>query len=140
MIGGKPVARELPRQQVLFRDDALVRVGVPGQIDHPHRLPQHSATANDGLRLRMSVADRTVPSSVTSFRSSAAPRDVVHAPDRSEIDTLSDTLRSGRPCDSWTPLEAKVREFLSKTHRCTPLDAGGKAETDLVVRVSLVRS
>ena len=37
-------------------------------------------------------------------------------------------------------LEAKVREFLSKTHRLTPSDAGGKAEIDLLIRVSLVRS
>ena len=51
-----------------------------------------------------------------------------------------DTLRSGCPCDSWTPLEAKVREFLSKMHRWTLSDAGGTAETDLLIRVALVRS
>ena len=44
----------------------------------------------------------------------------VHRP---EIDTQSDTLRSGRPCDSWTPLEAKVRDSLSKN---APLDAIGR--------------
>ena len=98
-----------------------------------------SAAANDGLRLRVSVAVRG-PSSATSFRARAAPCHVMHTPDRSEIDTQSDTLRSGRPCDSWTPLDAKVREFLSKTHRWTPSDAGGTAETNLVIRVSLVRS
>ena len=38
------------------------------------------------------------------------------------------------------PLEAKVREFLSKMHRWTPSDAGGTAGTDLSIRVSLVRS
>ena len=72
---------------------------------------------------------------------------VAHDPGRvnrpeidTQADTQSDTLRSGRPCDSWTPLEAKVREFLSKTHRWTPSDAGGSAETDLLIRVSLVRS
>ena len=72
---------------------------------------------------------------------------VAHDPGRAnrpeidtQADTQSDTLRSGRPCDSWTPLEAKVRESLSKTHRWTLSDAGGSAETDLVVRVSLVRS
>ena len=35
---------------------------------------------------------------------------------------------------------AKVREFLSKMHRWTPPDAGGTAGTDLLIRVSLVRS
>ena len=72
---------------------------------------------------------------------------VAHDPGRAnrpeidtQADTQSDTLRSGRPCDSWTPLDAKVREFLSKTHRWTPSDAGGTAETDLLIRVSLVRS
>ena len=66
-----------------------------------------------------------------------------HDPDRihrPEIDTQSDTLRSGRPRDSWTPSEAKVREFFSKMHRWTPLDAGGQAGTELLIRVSLVRS
>ena len=61
---------------------------------------------------------------MTGFRSSLAPHDVLHAPDPSEIDTQSDTLRSGHPCDSWTPPEAKVREFLSKMHRWTPPDGG----------------
>ena len=91
-----------------------------------------SAAANDGLRLRISVAVRG-PSSTTSFRSRAAPCHVIHAPDPSEIDTQSDTLRSGRPCDSWTSLDAKVRDFLSKMHRWTPPDAGGTAGTDLPV-------
>ena len=72
---------------------------------------------------------------------------VAHDPGRAnrpeidtQADTQSDTLRSGRPCDSWTPSEAKVRDSLSKTHRWTPPDAGGTAGTDLLIRVSLVRS
>ena len=31
-----------------------------------------------------------------------------------KFDTLSDTLRSGRPCDFWTPLEAKGSDSLKK--------------------------
>ena len=41
LINGQTVACELPGQQVLFRDDALVRVGVAGQLDYRHGLPQH---------------------------------------------------------------------------------------------------
>ena len=98
-----------------------------------------SAAANDGLAPNLGGRPHG-PNSTTSFRSSAAPHDILHAPDPSEIDTQSDTLRSGRPCDSWTPLEAKVREFLSKMHRWTLSDAGGSAGTELLIRVSLVRS
>ena len=72
---------------------------------------------------------------------------VAHDPGRAnrpeidtQADTQSDTLRSGRPCDSWTPLEAKVRESLNKMHHWTLSDAGGSAETDLLIRVPLVRS
>ena len=77
---------------------------------------------------------RGPPCSLTIPAVSSGPRIDTQA------DTQSDTLRSGRPCDSWTPLEAKVREFLSKTHRWTPSDAGGSPETELLIRVSLVRS
>ena len=84
----------------------------------------------------------------SAFRSGQRPARA-HAPSRPwscqlraapAIDTQSDTLRSARPRDSWTPSEAKVREFLSKTHRRTLLDAGGSAEINLLIRVSLVRS
>ena len=100
----------------------------------------HSAAANDGLRHLNPGGRPRGHSSVTGFRTSVTPHDVLHAPDRSEIDTQSDTLRSGRPCDSRTPLEAKVREFLSKMHGWTSPDAVGKAEIDLLIRVPLVRS
>ena len=65
-------------------------------------------------------------------RQDESPRDergsplVAHDPGlahRPEIDTQSDTLRSGRPRDSWTPLDAKVRDSLSKN---APLDAIGR--------------
>ena len=43
------------------------------------------------------------------------------------FDTLSDTLRSVRPCDLWTPLEAKGRRFPQETdhsgRRWTLLDS-----------------
>ena len=38
------------------------------------------------------------------------------------VDTLTDTLRSGRPCDLWTPLEAKGGDLLKKQ---AILDASG---------------
>ena len=38
------------------------------------------------------------------------------------FDTQSDTLRTGRPCDSWTPLEAKGGDYLNKQ---AILDTGG---------------
>ena len=50
------------------------------------------------------------------------------------FDTLSDTLRSGRPCDLWTPLEAKVADFLNKP---AILDAGGHHRTARISSLNL---
>ena len=97
----------------------------------------------------MSVRMRPAPARLLPARWNGSPREkrgsrlVAHDLGRNHrpgIDTQSDTLRSGRPRDSWTPSEAKVREFLSKRYRWTPSDAGGTAGTDLLIRVSLVRS
>ena len=57
-----------------------------------------------------------------------------------EFDTLTDTLRSGRPCDLWTPLEAKGRDPPRNRQFWTRAGATGRPECSLLIRVSLVRS
>ena len=99
----------------------------------------HSAPRNDGLLLETRRPTALFSPRRRAFDQSRRSR-CLPAPDPSEIDTQSDTLLNARPCDSWTPSEARVRESLSKMNRWTPSDAGGSAETDLLIRVSLVRS
>ena len=100
----------------------------------------HSAVGNDGCCSESRRRPATAPTldaepTIKRRRSRSLP-----APEPPEIDTQSDTLRSARPRDSWTPSEAKVRDSLSKRYRWTSSDAGGTAGTDLLIRVSLVRS
>ena len=41
LVGRQPVGRELPRQEVPGRDDALLPLGVAGQVEDRHPLPPH---------------------------------------------------------------------------------------------------
>ena len=56
-----------------------------------------------------------------------------HARRHPRLDTLSDTLRSGRGCDIWTWLDPEFENSLGKTPIWTPPDVVGQATSGFVI-------
>ena len=121
VVGRQPVERELEGQQVVGRDDALLRLGVPGQPDDGHPLAQHRRDRPEVGRGRHEESSGQVEGQV----------EIVVAERRAGAGSSSSTSAAAAPASSTRSTSSRTKTGLrtptrrsSSTMRPGPAGAG----------------